>query len=174
MYKVIDGVRRSKVIFVHVSRPCWIAVPLLFVYTSIFPFIQQLFTTYLDAHCSQMLRFTSLLFPFLLKLVISFVSKVFATRSVHSFHCNCFIRCIHAWFQCFNCFSAINELVLCRNLGDYTREHVWEAEAIVSSSFLVAVIAAGSVGYLISCNNLRMNPVKRAPSGLILAKFSKN
>ncbi|CAH8849366.1 unnamed protein product [Trichobilharzia szidati] len=76
--------------------------------------------------------------------------------------------------QCFNCFSAINELVLCGNLGDYTREHVWEAEAIVSSSLLVAVIAAGSVGYLISCNNLRMNAVKRAPSGLILAKFSKN
>ncbi|CAH8867862.1 unnamed protein product [Trichobilharzia szidati] len=135
-----------------------------------------------------MLRFTSLLLPFLLKLVISFVSKDFTTRSVHSFHCNCFIRCIQARFQCFNCFSAINELVLCRNLGDYAREHVWEAEAIVFSSFLVTVIAAGSVGYLIcrnlekisltfiftACNNLRMNPVKRAPSGLILAKFSKN
>ncbi|CAH8834490.1 unnamed protein product [Trichobilharzia szidati] len=103
-----------------------------------------------------MLRITSLLLPFLLKLVISFVSKVFTSRSVHSFHCNCFIRCIHVWFQVFSCYSANNELVLSRSFGNYAHEHVWVAEAVVSSSTLVAVIAAGSVGYLI-CRNLEKN-----------------
>ncbi|CAH8856237.1 unnamed protein product [Trichobilharzia szidati] len=101
-----------------------------------FTLVSTTISTDQHSHCSQMLRFTSLLLPFLSKSVISFVSKVFTTRSVHSFHCNCYIRCIHAWFQGFRCFSTINELVLCRSFGNYAHERVWLAEAVVSSSFV--------------------------------------